>query len=439
MTDAPAAPPPEASAAGGPWTCPFCALLCQAPADAGVPDGCPRARAALAALAADRPPGSDRPSVDGAPVPLGTALSVAAERLGQWRQPLFGGLGTDVAGARALYRLAARTGAWCDHAEGEALATALRVVQDGGQQGTTLGELRSRADLVVFVGTDARALPRLPARAGFGAAGSPCRELVFLGAEPPAWARALADAADAPRVTALAAADLPAALQQLAALVDERRLPAPDPALAALAERLRDARYAVLLWEPAALPAHGALCGERLNRIAARLNRSTRAATLALGGHDGGASVQQAFTWLGGLPLRSRVSQRDGLRHEPWTGAGARLLARGAADGLLWVSSFDPTRLPPEDAPPAIVLGPPAMGAALAARPAPAGRVFVPVATPGVHEPGHLFRFDGTVVLPLQPRPDLRADAGPAGALRPVDVIVGALERLLAPADGGPR
>ncbi|MFG5410218.1 hypothetical protein ABXN37_21610 [Piscinibacter sakaiensis] len=113
---------------------------------------------------------------------------------------------------------AARTGAWCDHAEGEALATALRVVQDGGQQGTTLGELRSRADLVVFVGTDARA-----------------------------------DAADAPRVTALAAADLPlaaadlpAALQQLAALVDERRLPAPDPALAAVgAGRAAGTRRAV--------------------------------------------------------------------------------------------------------------------------------------------------------------------------------------------------
>jgi formylmethanofuran dehydrogenase subunit B len=29
--------------------------------------------------------------------------------------------------------------------------------------------------------------------------------------------------------------------------------------------------------------------------------------------------------------------------------------------------------------------------------------VFIPVATPGIGSPGHLFRTDGTVLMPLEP------------------------------------
>lgn len=407
------------------WTCPFCALLCESwrPVATDPPglqgSDCPRALAGLAALGPSDT-ASPRALVDGAPADLVTALDAAADRLRAWRQPLFGGLGTDIAGARALYRLAARCGAVCDHADGEWLSQATRAVQDRGQFITTLGELRSRATLLVFVGTPGTArYPELFRRAGLGEPESPCRGLVFLGSAPPA---ALPAGVEVDVVAG--SGDLAADLQQLAALVDPQRLRGADPALAALAERLLAAPYAVLVWEGATLPSESALVIEMLHRTVGTLNRSTRAASFALGGNDGAHGVQQTFTWLSGLPLRTRVSA-SGLVHEPRSHGSDRLLAGGAVDGLLWISSFDPARLPPTTTLPHIVLGPPAMRQALADAGQLGDTVWVAVATPGVNAAGHLFRIDGPVVLPVQ----AWRDEGLPGVAR---VLSGLADRLEA-------
>jgi formylmethanofuran dehydrogenase subunit B len=135
---------------------------------------------------------------------------------------------------------------------------------------------------------------------------------------------------------------------------------------------------------------------EALNRIVGSLNRSTRAATFGLGGSDGGHSMNQTLTWLTGLPLRTRVA-REGLQHEPHRFGSARLLAQGAVDGLVWISSFDPARLPPASGLPCIAIGPPAMARSLHSE----ACVFIPVATPGLNAAGQMFRTDGPVVVPV--------------------------------------
>ena len=406
----PHAPPQPAGAASPVWTCPFCSLLCDGfrlsdePAPRLLGSDCPRARAALAEhVRAGRPPDAGAAAaapheaiVDGDPALLHEAIDAAAQRLARWRQPLFGGLQTDVAGARALYRLAARTGAICDHADGRALMHGLRAQQDRGQYTATLGEVRTRADLIVCVGTPGSArYPELFRRFGLDRPESPCRTVAFLNAAP------APDLPGSVEVVAVAGSgDAFADLQRLAALVARRSAGNADDGLAALADRLHAARYAVLVWEAGALPAHGELLVEALGRIVASLNRHTRAATFGLGGSDGAYAVNQTFTWLSGLPLRTRVG-REGLEHQPALFDAQRLLDRGAVDGLLWIASFNPRWLPPATALPCIVLGAPA----LADRLRDAGRlddcVFVPVATPGLNAAGHLFRTDGGIVLPL--------------------------------------
>jgi formylmethanofuran dehydrogenase subunit B len=182
-------------------------------------------------------------------------------------------------------------------------------------------------------------------------------------------------------------------------------------ALADLAGRASAARYAVVVYEPAALPGpHSALLIEAVNRIVKAVNRTTRAGALALGGDDGALSVNQAVTWLSGLPLRTRVSMptrladQPPLDHDPRRYRTQRLLAAHEVDALLWIASFQPEPLPTDiaglaDNVPAIVLGHPAMRSMLGKRTAPT--VFIPVATPGVDSGGHLFRVDGSVVAPL--------------------------------------
>ncbi|MBT2326000.1 formylmethanofuran dehydrogenase [Variovorax paradoxus] len=374
-------------AGNAPWTCPFCPLLCDSfGVDIGPPGAplaltgsdCPRARGALAHFSGE--PVAARPQVDGREGDIDSALAAAASLLARSRQPLFGGLGTDVAGARALYALACDTGAICDPAEGRSLMRSLRALQDRGGFSTTLAEVRTRADLIVCMTEmpDAH-YPEFFRRCGVG-------EREDLQVE------------DLP-----VHGDLFDTVALLAALVagrigtHESRVPAE---LVALSLRLREARYAVLVYEPGRLPAQGALIIEGIQRIVATLNRSTRAASLSLGGGDGAATVNQVFAWLSGLPLRSRAGP-SGLEHEPLCFDAERLLADGAVDMLLWVSSFGPEPAPPPAELPRIVLGHPGMRvpAAIASN---AGSVFIPVSTPGIGAAGHLFRTDGSVLMPLR-------------------------------------
>lgn len=398
--DAPRPMTAQTPSAPRPWTCPFCSLLCDGFSVAGDTtlevegSDCPRSKAGLARHA--RPESPVSALVDDEPASVETAVRAAAERLARWRQPLFGGLATDVAGARALYRLAARAGAICDHAHGDSLMHSVRAQQDRGQFYTSMAEVRSRADLIVCVGTQGCANhPELFRRFGLDEKDSPCRAVVFVGVPPAPGLPAGIESIEVPGT-----GDLFADLQQLFALVGHQRVRDPDPGLAALADRLHAARYAVLVWEAGALPAHGALLAEALNRIVGTLNRHTRAATFGLGGSDGGYTVNYVFTWLSGLPLRTRAGPQ-GLEHEPLRFDTRRVLANHAVDGMLWIASFDPKQLPPATDVGRIVLGPPAMQAHLRDAQALRDCVFIPVATPGLNAAGHLFRTDGGVVVPL--------------------------------------
>ena len=151
---------------------------------------------------------------------------------------------------------------------------------------------------------------------------------------------------------------------------------------------------------------------EGINRTVGTLNQTTRAAAMWLGGGNGAGTVNHVFTWLSGLPLRSRAGPL-GLEHEPLCFDAQRLLAGQGADCLLWVSSFDPEVAPPPTTLPTIVLGHPDLARMKAA-------VFIPVSTPGIGSPGHLFRTDGVVVVPLNA---LSADGLPSVAQVAADLL----------------
>lgn len=400
-----------------PWTCPFCPLLCD-DRDAAAP-GCPRAEAALAALTLPTPATEPTARLHGQPVPREQALRVAAEWLHAARQPLLAGWGADVAAARALYPLACRVGAVSDVCGGEPLAQALRAQQDRGGYTTTLAELRSRADLIVCVGSwPAERAPRLFERVLAHREAPPA--IVVLGDDITAPRSITVDGRSSDIEWLPPGQDLPAtaALLHLALTRPQR---CADERLRALAERLRSARYAVLVWEPGQLGAQAALVIERLQGLIGRLNLSGRAAGFPLGGSGGAATAQAVHTWLSGLPLRTQVGPR-GLEHDALRLASERLLADRAVDLLLWVGTF-PDQRPPDGDRPRILLGPPALAHALGHESA---TVFLPVGTPGVDHAGHLVRCDSVVMLPLRPA---RPSALPSVA-ETVNALLAGLQQL---------
>jgi len=397
------------------WTCPFCTLLCDRFTLETSASGqlqlrgsdCPRATRALAHFAASD--GASQPLVDGKTATLDAAVDAAAEILSAARQPLFGGLATDIAGARALYSLANRCHAILDHAHSNGLLPGLRTLQDRGALLTTLAEIRNHADLMIVIGTQpSRDYPEFYRRCGVGEALSPLREIVFLGAA--------VDPSGTGKGTVTArkidwADDAYTTLATLNALVKRRPVEASG-VLRELAQRMLAAKYVVFVWEPARLPGrHAALLVESINQLAKSVNRTTRAGGLALAGNDGGLAANQALAWLSGLPLRTGV-HASGLLHEPHRYATDHLLADRAVDALVWVASFGPDLTPAAGnviaGIPTIVLAHPAH----AARSAPA-RVFIPVGTPGIGASGHLFRLDGVVVVPV---PKVRDDGLPSVA-----------------------
>jgi len=412
------------------WTCPFCPLLCDdlqpqppepPPAGADWTLGGGHCAKALAGLRqAAGAPASAGPMVNGQPASLDQAVAAAARLLNASQAPLFGGLGTDVAGGRALYRLACATGAISDAAAGTPLMAALRALQDRGGYTTTLAELRSRADLVLCVGGDpGDAAPRIFQRP----AGQPPHRRLQLGGAAPADHQVR----HVPLRT-----DLFDSLAELSALAAGRAVPQPDPALQALLAELHGAAYSVVIAEPARWGADAGLVVDAINRLVATLNQRQRAAALWLGGGDGAATVNQVYSWLSGLPLRSRAGPR-GLEHDPQAWGAERLLASGSADALLWVASFGPAMAPPEHGLPMVVLGhaglvPPVRGA---------DTVFIPVATPGIGAAGHLVRTDGTVLLPLFALPGRAPGAELPGVAEVVGLLAQGLQALRAAEPAG--
>lgn len=407
--------------------CPFCGLHCD---DLGVAvsggritvtkNGCSRAEAGFG-----RDVPMVRPQVGGRDAPLEAAIREAAQKLKAASLPLFGGLGTDVEGVRALLSLADKSGGVVDHALSAAVYRNTGVLQTKGWFMSTLTETRNRADLVIVVGADlAKEHPRFyerivsPDEVMFDTAASK-RTVVLIGCGADAAAGVKGQRIGEVIEIACAPEAITTVLGALRAVI--RQVPhasAPpsgvsEAALQDLARRCSEASYGVVTWAPQAMSFAGAdLVVQIISDIVRDMNKTTRFAGLSLGGNDGAASAASVCSWQSGYPLR--VSFASGApEYDPYRFEIARMLADGEGDLLVWVSSFGPQPAgPPATNLPTIVIGTP--GIALEQTP----DVFIPVGTPGLDHAGRLVRCDSVVSLPLRqlrPSPHPRTQDVAAG------------------------
>jgi len=408
--------------------CPFCGLLCDdlriavvERAATVLANGCTKSRRLFSAT----PDADTAPLMNGKPVALEVAASKAAAILREARQPVLISAGTDVAGMRALLELAERTGGVVDHGAGDAMMRNLLVLQDSGWISTTLTEVRNRADLLIVAGTDISSrFPRFFERL-FGEFDSLFttgeREICFLGAMPddlpaPLKARARSVAVEPERL-----GEVFGALRSLLAgkaLIAKTVAGIATEALASLLVRMQRARYGVLTWAAADLAfSHAELAIQSMCELVTALNASGRFAVLPLGGTDGDLTAAQVTTWQTGFPLR--VSFAGGKpAYDPLEHSAQRLLVRNEADAVVFVSALDAAHAPPESDVPAIILGRPGTRAGNRS-------VFIPVATPGLHHAGHLFRTDNVVALGVR---KLAESTLPSAALA-LHMILGTMEK----------
>ncbi len=386
-------------------TCPFCGLLCDdlsvrvsKSETEVVASGCARSRAQFAA----RPEKTPSPMIDGKAVSLERAVSKAAQMLRESRLPLLVSAGTDVAGMRALLALAEHAGGVVDHVSGDALMRNLLVLQDTGWISTTLTEVRNRADLIVLAGSEVGSrFPRFFERCLEN------RDALFVSGEREIWllGRAPENVPDALRgrmeTIEIEPVQLGEAFAVLRALNSDKPLRAgqaagvPIERFSRLLTRMHEARYGVIVWAAGEFDfPHAELCLQSMCELVQELNDKTRFSVLPMGGSDGDLTATQVCTWQTGYPLR--VSFAGGApEYDPWRLRAATLIESGAADAIVFVSAFDAQRAAPASDARTIVI------ARAGADPGRAA-VFIPLATPGIHHAGHLYRADGVVALRLR-------------------------------------
>ena len=328
----------------------------------------------------------DSPQIAGKPATLAQAVAKTAEIINKAKQPLFTGLSTDVAGFRAVFKLAQKTNGHLTHANAASSQRNLNVLQSTGWQTTTLTEVKNRADVIVCIGTDIvshnpRFFERIVWHNEAMFVDSQAREVIYIGENCDVSA-GISPKGRHPSLLACRAGDLPEITLVLRALVAGKTLKATQVAgvkisdLQIVADKLKNAKYAVLAWVAKDLDfSHAELTIQNITQTVAALNEKTRAAGLPLGGSDGDTTANYANTWLSGMALNDSQVEHD---------------------CEVWVNGFGIDKKTPKSDKTLIVFG----NSNCQFETVP--DVFIPIATPGLDCSGTLFRVDSSVVLPLK-------------------------------------
>lgn len=349
--------------------------------------------------------------LDGQPASPEDAIRRAVEILTAARQPLVYGLGaTTTAAQRLAVAIADQIGGTIDIAATAGQRAVTQAFQTVGQVTATLGEIRNRADCVVYWGTDpVESHPRHAERYSL----TPASEFLPRGRADRfavlVHVNATSTAAQVDRCLRIRpGSDLELAwgLRALARGLEpdgavEATTGVTVAALRELMEQLRRARFGAILFGSGVTNGRSPrLTVEAILELARDMQRHTRFVALALGGPGNLAGAGQVLTWTTGYPDSVNFA-RGYPRYGPGEFSAGDLLLRGEPDAALIVAA-DPRKDLPAAAGehlqriPTVVLAPPAQAALLN------GTVAFATATYGIQTAGTVYRSDG-VALPLRP------------------------------------
>ena len=280
--------------------------------------------------------------------------------------------------------------------------TSILAAQQRGRAGATLGEIRNRADVVVFWGVDpAIRYPRFQERYAPDPVGVHVPEgrrsrtviAVDVGEQR--------GPADADVRVSVAPGDEVASLVRVAASLSSSAAANSTDALDALATRLRQGRYVVVVAEAdrhEGGQATDRLRADALVALSQALNAPTRGGVSLLRGGGNRAGADAVATWQTGFPLGIDFS-RGYPRYAPWNGTAESRLSRGEIDAMLVVGNV--AALPASLTAIAgrittCVIGPYASSSAFSR-----GAAVVDTGLPGLHAAGTVLRMDD-VPLPVR-------------------------------------
>jgi formylmethanofuran dehydrogenase subunit B len=352
-----------------------------------------------------QPPAAE---IEGAAAPLDEAITRAAALLRGARAPLIYGLSrSSTAGQRAAAALADRIGATIDTTASLCHAPSVMALQEVGESTCSLGEVKNRADLVIFWGSDpVLSHPRHFERYSvdppgeFLPRGRADRTVVVVDIHPTASSR------EADLFVQVAPGRDFEALWTLRALV--RGVPpapgadtgAPLSLLTDLAARMKTCRYGVVFFGLGlSMTGLGNRSVQALLSLVTDLNDYTRFYARRMRVQGDVAGADSVLLWQTGYPFSVNLA-RAYPRYNPGEFTANDLLQRGEVDACVLVGSEGVARFSARAqaelrAIPTIVLDHPTVASAVAPT------VRFTTAVYGIHQPGVAYRMD-EIPIPLR-------------------------------------
>ncbi len=344
----------------------------------------------------------------GAEVAFEQAIDQAATILRQSRSPLFYGLSrSSTEGQRAAVALADRLGATIDTTASEGHAPSILALQQVGESTCSLGEIRNRADLVIYWGSDPiqwqpRHLERYSMKAGMLTPGGRAdRTLIVVDSKR----TETADLADH-YLEVEKDQDFEAlwTLRGLLRGVEPRpgsRTGLPLDQLRDLAQRMKTCRCGIIFFGYGlVLQPMGNNNVQALLQLVTELNQYTRfyARRMRVAGDVSGAD--SVLCWQTGYPFSVNLA-RGYPRYSPDEFSAADMLERRETDAVVLIGSsrldcFSPAALDHLQRVPTILLEHPF--GEISFEPT----VRITTAIYGIHRPGTAYRMD-EVPIPLRP------------------------------------
>ena len=296
-------------------------------------------------------------AIDGQPASVSAALDRAADLLQQADCPLIYGLSRSATpGQRAAIALAERLGAVIDTTASLCHGPSIMALQEVGEVTCTLGEIRNRADLVIFWGCHpATSHPRhaerysVFPRGRFVPSGRMDRTIVMVGetGQVDRWCLDPGGAKPDLVVPIDAHTDFET-LSMLRMMLRGSRVPTAPPVLRQLLDCMRRCRYGVVffglgltetsMWDGSPHQSTGHINVAALLQLVAELNAVTRftARRMRLQGDVSGAD--NVLCWQTGYPFAVDMS-RGYPRYNPGEFTANELLAEHNTDACLLVGA----------------------------------------------------------------------------------------------------
>lgn len=333
-------------------------------------------------------------------VSMEEAIDRAAEIMSDSHHPLIYGLSsTDVDAQRLSVELAEVTGASIDNTSSVCHSPTIFAIQTTGAQECTLGEVKNRADLVVFWGSNPMAAhPRHPSRYSvtakglFTEKGRADREIINVDVRETTTSKVadefvkVESGKDYELLSAIRAALKGYEVGDVGGVSSDN--------IQDLAERMKEADFGVIYYGLGLTMSPGS----HMNITAAihlvrDLNEYTKFTINPMRGHFNVAGANKVSTWLTGYPLAVNFSRGYPV-YGPGEFTAVDILAREECDSALIIASDPAAHFPAQASKhladiPTIVIDPKVTGTTYLAD------VVIPSAMVGVECEGTTYRMDG--------------------------------------------